>query len=265
MTTTKTENNLIPDIKLYGYSTSPFVRKTGCFLYFKGVKFTHVPVNPIDPNGTLNHIDGTTVPVLEIDGQWRHESSSHAHWLDELFSEKPLCPKEYSDKIHKMDAWISDTFMMSMFRGAIDGKLDLQFRYRGWRLAALLSAHTPLPEHIRHQWPDFLKKAPFIQDMAQHIDLTESNQDMQQRIMSELVAHIGHGPFMGEIDQPTMLDFAIFPQLVWGYMFGLEENLSAAKHPVIKAWLQRVSEYLPANPTLVADTMLVNPLSKGLS
>ena len=265
MKTSKATNNSTPEIKLYGYSTSPFVRKTGCFLYFKGVKFTHIPVNPIDPNATLNHIDGTTVPVLEIDGQWRHESSSHAHWLDELFPDNPLSPKEHTDKIQEIDAWISNTFMMSMFRGAIDGKLDLPFRHRGWRLAALLSAHTPLPEHIRHQWPDFLKKAPFIQDMAQHMDLAESNQDMQKRIMSELVAHIGDGPFMGELNQPTMLDFSIFPQLVWGYMFGLEENLSAAKHPAIKAWIQRVSEHLPANPTLVADTMLVNPLAKGLA
>ena len=35
------------NIKLYGYATSPYVRKTGCFLYYKGIDFTHIPVNPL--------------------------------------------------------------------------------------------------------------------------------------------------------------------------------------------------------------------------
>ena len=134
-------------IKLYGYATSPYVRKTGCFLYYKGIDFTHVPVNPIKPKATIGHTNGTQVPVLEVDGEWRRESSDHARWLDE----------------------------------------------------------------------------------------------------------------------PTMLDFAVFPQLVFGYMFGLEENLSAATHPVIKGWLKRVSEHLPKNPTLAADKMQVNSLAEALT
>ena len=36
------------DIKLYGYSTSPYVRKVGCYLYYKGLPFEFVPVNPLD-------------------------------------------------------------------------------------------------------------------------------------------------------------------------------------------------------------------------
>jgi glutathione S-transferase len=69
---------------------------------------------------------------------------------------------------------------------------------------------------------------------------------------------------MGGLDQPTMLDFAVFPQLVFGYMFGLEENLSAANHPVIKGWLKRVSEHLPKNPALAADKMQVHSLAEAL-
>ena len=254
----------MPTINLYGYATSPYVRKTGCFLYYKGVEFTHIPVNPIDPSATLGHIGGTQVPVLEIDGQARRESSSHALWLDELFPEKPLRPSEHADKIKEIDDWISQTFLMSIFRSAIDGDLNLQFRFRGWRLAALLSAHTPLPEHIRHRWPDLISMAPFIQKMGEHMDLTEPPKDMQLRIMSELKAHIGDGPYIGGLDEPTMLDFAVFPQLVWGYMFGLEERLSAAFDPTLKEWMKRVAEHLPANPTLVSDEMLINPLKKGL-
>lgn len=253
-------------IKLYGYATSPYVRKSGCFLYFKGIDFTHVPVNPIDPQATIGHTNGSQVPVLEIENEWRRESSDHARWLDELFPEKPLYPLEHRATIDKIDRWISDTFLVSLFRAAIDDGEDvgLQMRFRGWRLSALVSAHTPLPENIRHLWPEGLRKAPFIQDMAKHMDLTESVKDMQVRIFSELVAHLGDGPYLGGLDQPTMLDLAVFPQLVWGYMFGLEENLSAARHPAIKKWLSRVAEHLPNNPTLIADEMQIHPLAEAL-
>ena len=250
------------EIKLYGYATSPFVRKTACFLYYKGLAFTHVPVNPLDPHTTLAHTNGTQVPVLEIDGEYRRESSEHAYWLDDLYPEKPLCPPAHAEKVKDIDDWISDTYLRSIFR--IDGELDLQFRLRGWRLAALVSAHTPLSSEDQQRWPELLKTMPFIVEMSKSIDASESRDDMRMRIFSELLGHLGSGPYIGELDEPSMLDFAIFPQLVFGYMFGLEETLSAAAHPSVKQWLQRVAQHLPDNPTLVADHMQVNALADGL-
>lgn len=255
----------MPKVKLFGYATSPYVRKTACFLYYKRIDFSHVPVNPIKPKATIGHTNGTQVPVLEVDGEWKRESSDHALWLDELFPEKPLYPLEHRAKIDEIDRWISDTFLISLFRRAIDDNITTQFLRRAWRLAALVSADTPLPWPVRLIWPVGLRKAPFIQHMGQHMDLTESHEDMQVRILSELVEHIGEGPYMGELNQPTMLDFAVFPQLVFNYMFGLEEELSAAKHPVIKGWLKRVSQHLPNNPALAADKMQVNSLSEALT
>ena len=253
------------EIKLYGYATSPYVRKTGCFLYYKGIDFTHVPVNPLKPNATIGHTNGTQVPVLEVDGEWRRESSDHARWLDELFPEKPLYPLEHKEKIDEIDRWISDTYLTSMFRAAIDGPFNRQYISRAWRLAAIVSADTPLPLPIRLIWPLGLRRASFIQHMAQHMDLTENYEDMQVRIFSELVAHIGDGPYMGGLDQPTMLDFAVFPQLVFGYLFGLQESLIAAMDPTVKAWLKRVSDHLPENPTLAADKMQVHSLAEALA
>lgn len=252
------------NVKLFGYATSPYVRKTACFLYYKGVDFEHIPVNPLDPQATIAHTGGTQVPVLEIDGEWRRESSAHALWLDEVFSDKPLCPDKHRETILAIDQWISDHFLTSYFRPAIDSELSLPFRYRGWRLAAIVSAHTPLPEDVRHSWPELLKQAPFIQHMAKQMDLSESLKDMQIRIFSELLQHLGKGPYLGEMNQPTMLDFAVFPQLVFGYMFGLEENLLAATHPDVKSWLKRVTGHLPANPTLAANFLQVNPLAEAL-
>ncbi len=249
------------EIKLYGYATSPFVRKTACFLYFKQVPFKHIPVDPTNPAATIGHTGGSQVPVLEIDGEWRRESSSHAIWLDEIFPDKPLCPAEYSERILAIDNWLNENYFPAFFRAAVDSELTLEKRFRFWRLAALVSAHTPLSEEVRNLWPEFVAQAPFIRAMTEHLDRNEGLADMQVRLALELVAHIGDGPFMGGLQQPSMLDLAVFPQLVFGYMFGLEATLSAAAHPVLKDWMQRVAGHLPDNPTLAADHMQVNSLA----
>lgn len=253
------------DIKLYGYATSPFVRKVGCFLYYKQLDFEFVPVSPMTAAQQLEFTGGTMVPVLSIGDEHRRESSELGHWLDERFPERPLCPVAHSEKIHEIDQWVSDTFLMSIFRGAVDPVVNLQFRFRFWRLAALVSAHTPMPEHVRHLWPDFVANAPFVKAMGEHMDLTESPEDMAMRIGMELAAHIGDGPFMGGFDAPTMLDLAVFPQVVFGAMFGLEDQMSAARHPVIRGWIERMAAHLPENPTLVADEMRVKSIPEALA
>lgn len=91
--------------------------------------------------------------------------------------------------------------------------------------------------------------------------LTESINDMQVRIAMELMVHRGDCLCIGGFDQPTMLDFPVFQNFVWGYMFGLKENLSTVQSPIIKAWLKHTADHLPPNPTLVHDEMLIKPLA----
>jgi len=50
-----------------------------------------------------------------------------------------------------------------------------------------------------------------------------------------------------------------------GYMFGLQEELTVAQHPVMKGWLKRMAQHLPDNPTLIADNMQINTLEEGLA
>ena len=94
--------------------------KLPVFLYYKGIEFEHIPVNPLDPQASIAHTNGDQVPVLEIDGEWRRESSSHALWLDKIFPDKPLCPQQHRKKILAIDQWISHQFLTSAFRPAID-------------------------------------------------------------------------------------------------------------------------------------------------
>ena len=57
---------------------------------------------------------------------------------------------------------------------------------------------------------------------------------MFQRLATELVAHVQDGPYLGGLEQPSLADFSLYPQLVFSYMTGLEQDLSAAEHPQVK-------------------------------
>ncbi len=247
------------DIKLYGYSTSPFVRKVAACLYYKHLPFEHIPVNPVDPDRMIGFTGGRQVPVLAIGDEWKLDSTPIAIWLDERYPERPLLPScpEMRAKIMKIDDWLNESFLPSYFRSALDAKKDLAFKYRAWRLAALVSAHTPLPEKIRHMWPDILQMAPFIVEMVSKIDREESLQDMQMRLGMEMVRHLNRGPFLGGSDTPTLVDLALFPQLIFPYMAGLTDKIPTDAVPQLKIWTRAVAKHLPRNPILVPDDFIV--------
>jgi len=79
----------------------------------------------------------------------------------------------------------------------------------------------------------------------------------------ELFQHFRGGPFFGGRAEPSLLDCAIFPQLVFAYMVGIEDDLVIAKVPELRAWLERMTQCLPDNPLLVPDFMIINPLERA--
>ncbi len=247
------------DIKLYGYATSPFVRKVAACLYYKNLSFEHVPVNPVDPKATIGFTGKTQVPVLKIGDQWKTDSTPIAIWLDALYPEKPLLPQapKARAEILAIDAWMNESFFPSYFRAAVDGPKNLAAKHMGWRLAAIVSAHTPLPEHIRHRWPDLLGFAPFIQRMVEPLDREESLKDMNMRIGMEMLGHLGDGPFMGGAKTPGLVDFALFPQLVFPYMVGLSDKIPTDAVPALKTWTRNVAAQIPKNPVLVPDEFII--------
>lgn len=250
-----------PKITLYGYATSPFVRKTGAFLYYKGLDFTHIPVNPINPTATIGHTKQTMVPVLEIDGEWRTESSDHGHWLDAIFPDKPLCPTEHEQIVRDNDAWAS-AFLHAGFRALIDTDLNAAMRARLWRFAEILNSDTPIPNEIRSRWPDLVANAPFIKAMGENMDLTESYSAMQMRLAGEFIERLKGGPFLGGLNSPSMADLAIFPNAAFSYMVGCEDEPAITKLEPLKNWFYAVAKHLPANPILVQDYLVVNSLDR---
>ena len=248
-------------IRLYGYSTSPFVRKLGCCLYYKQLPFEFVPVDPTNPE-QIAFTGQTQVPILQIDDEWRNDSTPLALWLDELFPAQPLFGRNAQERelILNVDKWVTDSLILSSFRYAREGEMTARFRQTAWRLSAIVSSQTPLSDEVRNVWPELLKMAPFIKHMLCDVDQTESLPDMQLRVGMELLEHLKEGPFFGGLEQPSLVDFAIFPQLVFNYMVGIEQGLKIAEIPSVKQWLNNIRQHLPENPLLVPDFMIVSQL-----
>jgi len=252
----------VANIKLYGYSTSPYVRKVGCCLYYKKLAFEFVPVNPVNPK-EIAFTGQPQVPVLQINDEWRTDSTPLASWLDELFPEKPLLGNSQQEResILALDSWVSDSLILAGFRSSHEGEINAKFRHGAWRLAAIVSSQTPLPDEIRNAWPELLKTAPFIKHMMCDVDTTESLSEMQARVALQLIENLQEGPFFGGRKEPSLVDFAIFPQVVFNYMVGIDQRLGLARDPSLKTWLDNIKPFLPKNPLLVPDYMIVNDLS----
>ena len=253
------------DIKLYGYSTSPYVRKLGCCLYYKQLPFEFVPVNPVD-NSQIKFTNQTQVPVLQINDEWRLDSTPLALWLDELFPDRPLFGQspEEREEILAVDQWISDSLIVSGFKTVYETPMDARLRAMAWRLANVVSSQTPLPDEVRNAWPQLLKTAPFIKHMVRCADASESAKEMRDRVGLELFQHFSGGPFFAGRAEPSLLDFAIFPQVVFAYMVGSEDQLAIAQVPGLREWLARMTQYLPENPLLVPDFMIIHSLKQAV-
>lgn len=248
-------------ITLYGYATSPFVRKVSCYLYYKGLPFDFVSVSPVEPKKTIGFSGGSQVPVLKIGDEWRLDSSPIGIWIDKLFPDKPLLGKTTTERhtILAIDTWASDQFIPGIFfRSAVDEEMSDAFRKRAWRLAEIVSSGAEIPQAIRQAWPELLRSAPFIQMIVNRLDRSEPLEAMQERLVMELADHLGDGPFLGGMDAPSLADFAVYPQLMFPYQVGLVDEMTANQNPALSSWLTRVSQTLPRNPWCIDDSFIVN-------
>lgn len=248
-------------ITLFGYATSPFVRKVSCYLYYKDLSFDFVAVSPVEPKKTIGFTGDSQVPVLQIGDEWRLDSTPIGMWIDQLFPEKPLMGRNATEKdaILAIDQWASEQFIPGIFfRSAVDAEMTDDYRRRAWRLAEIVSSGAKIPDPIRQAWPELLRSAPFIKMIVDQLDRTEPLETMQQRLMVELADHLGDGPFLGGMETPSLADFAVYPQLMFPYQVGLTDEMAVAQYSVLDQWLKRVSETLPQNPWCIDDSFIVN-------
>ena len=245
------------EIQLFSYPTSPYAQKVGCYLKFKQLDFKLVAVNPLT-NDQIKFTRQRQVPVMQIGDEWRKESSELGLWLDETYPDKPMLPSDAAEREHilQIDKWISDSLIPSMFRAACEWQSSFNSITNGWKLSRAVSDATPLPRYVRLIWPFGVKRAPFIVNMVNQLDLTESMDDMLQRLQNEFVGHLEGGDFLGGRSQPSMADLSAFPTVANGYMMGMRAKIYLLDKPEIKAWAKRVLTHLPDNPLLVPDKFI---------
>jgi glutathione S-transferase len=244
-------------IQLFSYPTSPYAQKVGCYLKFKKLDFKLIAVNPMT-NEQIRFTRQRQVPVLQIGDEWRKDSSELGLWLDELYPEYPMLPtgSVAQTKILEIDKWVSNALIPSVFRGAYQWQNAFNSITNGWKLSRAVSDATKLPGFVRLIWPFAVKRAPFIVNMVEQLDLTESMNDMMQRLQNEFVGHLDGGDYLGGQSEPSMADLSAFPIIVSGHLMGMRAKYFLLDTPEIKAWALRVHEYLPDNPLLVPDHLL---------
>lgn len=249
-------------IQLFSYPTSPYAQKVGCYLKFKQLDFDLIGVNPLN-NEQIKFTRQRQVPVLQIGDEWRKNSSDLGVWLDELYPEKPLLPSDGAEQesVLEVDNWISDHLIPSMFRPACDWQNNFNSITNGWKLSSAVHQATPLPFYVRLIWPFGVKRAKFIVDMVEQLDLTEPMNDMLSRLQTEFVEHLNGGAFLAGRDSPSIADLSAFPIVVNGYLMGMRAETFLIDRIEIKEWAQRVASYLPDNPLLVPDRFLKRSLS----
>jgi len=249
-------------IQLFSYPTSPYAQKVGCYLKFKQLDFKLVGVNPMT-NDQIRFTRQRQVPVMQIGDEWRKESSELGIWLEDTYPDKPILPSDESERkrILQIDKWVSDSLIPSMFRGAYEWQNIYNSITNGWKLSRAVSDVTPLPRFVRLIWPLGVKRAPFIVNMVEQLDLTESMDDMLKRLQQEFVEHLEGGDFLGGRTEPSMVDLSAFPIVVNGYMMGMRANNFLLDKTEIKDWAKRVALHLPDNPLLVPDKFIKRRLA----
>lgn len=250
----------MPPITLYGYATSPYVIKVACYLKFKRLPYRFQPVNPVKPD-VLTFTGQRQVPVLKVGEDWQKESSEIGWWLDEMFPEPPLDGKDEkaSFVIRDIDDWISNTLIPCRFREAVDWEDPWISLHNGWRLAEIVDHGTRLPPHVRAIWPFAVKRAPFIQRMVNQLDRSEPVPQMRERVLDELEAHLGKGPYLGTLKRPSLADLSAYAVLMSGWLMGLHGVYDYRRRPKLLDWMKRVQGHLPDNPLACEDRFIRRP------
>lgn len=254
-----------PRITLYAFVTSPFAAKVKCYLDYKQLAYEMVYVDPLTAR-EVAFTEQRRIPVLQIDEEWRRDSSEIGVWLDERFPERPILGASSADRaqILELDDWVSNSLIPAVFRQSVEwGSVADGFR-NGWRLSRALNATKPLPVWARIAWPLLIRRAAFIHRIVRRQKKRfgeESHGEMWQRILAEFVQHLGEGPFLGGRAAPSLADLSAYPQFVFPRLLGMRFRRDAFRNgpqpPLAFArWLSRMKRELPANPSLIPDQIV---------
>jgi len=251
-------------IRLYRYALSPFAAKVHCYLGFKGLAFETVYVHPLRARRELPV--GHTIPVLEIDGEARNDSTPIGLWLEERFPERrPLLPRdpEASRRALGIDDWVTERLIPATFRLMIAPDAPLLTRLRGRRRGArVLHATVPggIPLAMRVLYPVLVTRPAFIRRLLDATDPTRPTAAVVEDVLDDLEAHLASGPFLGGLAEPSLADLSAWAQLALPYLAGYDGAEAFLAHPALGSWFGRVGSTLKDAEPLLPGALAERPL-----
>ena len=243
------------NITLYTYAMSPYAAKVHCFLLYKGLDFDCFYINPLRIKKDLPV--GFQIPVLKIDEESRADSSPIGQWLDERFPDAPqLLPNSgiERDKAIELDNWVSHVFIAHHFRNYPGIGLNMRRIRNAWRLGGVMrkTASRGIPFLLFLIWPLVIGTVGFVRRMVRMANTDLSLKEARIHLFKELEEKLDGGPFLGGRQDPSMADFAAFPQLYIPYLIEFEGSEDFLEYPKIVDWMNSVKPYIEKGiPSLV--------------
>jgi len=254
-------------IRLYRYALSPFAAKVHCYLGFKGLAFETFYVHPLRARRELPV--GHTVPVLEIDGEARNDSTPIGLWLEERFPERrPLLPRdpETSRQVLAIDRWVTERLIPTAFRLMLAPDAPLLVRLRGRRRGArILHATVPggIPWAMRVFYPLLITRAAFIRRLLAATDPSRPTAAVVEDVLGELGEKLGKGPYLGALAEPSLADLSAWTQLALPYLAGYEGAEAFLAHPELRSWFGRVAGALEDAEPLLSEALAERALPRA--
>lgn len=254
-------------IRHYRYALSPFAAKVHCYLGFKGLAFETFYVHPLRVRRELPV--GHTVPVLEIDGEARNDSTPIGLWLEERFPERrALLPgdPEASRRVLAIDRWVTERLIPTTFRLMLAPDAPLLARVRGRRRGArVLHATVPggIPLAMRVFYPFLITRAAFIRRLLEATDPSRPTAAVVEDVLGELAERLGKGPFLGELPDPGLADLSAWAQLALPYLAGYDGAEAFLAHPELQSWFGRVADTLEDAEPLLSGALAERSLPRA--
>lgn len=250
-----------PRITLYSYANSPYALKLGVCLHYKRLEFHSVAVDILSQR-EIAFTNQNMIPVLEIADEWRIDSTPLAIWLDERFPEQPILGRSTAERarILEMDQWVSHALIPMVFREFVEWERLVPWLMERWRYARVLYRTKSFPRILLAIYPLLLMgvgRFGFIKNIVRELPPNESMRAMHERVLSEFRELLGEGPFLGGLPQPSLADFAAWPQIVTTWITGAREDDFFLQHRDIREWAIRVSHVLPRHPFLFDEASVV--------
>lgn len=251
-----------PKITLHSYAMSPYAAKVHGMLLYKGLPFDVRFTPPLRAKKELPF--GHQVPVLEIDGEARNDSTPIALWLDERFPDHPrLLPfaDAERDKLLAIDSWASEQLIPASFR-TYPGE-GLNKWINGWKLSHVMNATAEggLPWALKWAWPGVVTRVAFVRHMlAQAAAGGLSIEEAKFKLYDEFIERLEGGAFLGGRDTPSLPDFSCYPQFSIFWVLGFRGADDILQRPQLMAWLEQMKPYIDGTPAITPTHVMVNDL-----